>query len=169
MMTQTRLTNTDQNTAKRTGIPPRRASSPTRPNIMLQVKQVSDPSYYSLLHSLNHSRRRCSVLYGGLRAIDRCGPRGKNAIMFDPVRQEIVALAHTVVVKVGTNVLADADGRLDRGRVRAVVDQLLRIRATGKKVALVSSGAIGAGIGRLGLPGRPSDLRQLQACAAVGQ
>jgi glutamate 5-kinase len=89
--------------------------------------------------------------------------------MLDPVRQEVVTLAHTVVVKVGTNVLADADGRLNRGRVKAVVDQLLRIRAAGKKVALVSSGAIGAGIGRLGLPGRPTDLRQLQACAAVGQ
>jgi glutamate 5-kinase len=89
--------------------------------------------------------------------------------MLDPVRQEVVALAHTVVVKVGTNVLANADGRLDRTRVNAVVDQLMRIRAAGKKVALVSSGAIGAGIGRLGLPGRPTDLRQLQACAAVGQ
>jgi glutamate 5-kinase len=89
--------------------------------------------------------------------------------MLDPVRQEVVALAHTVVVKVGTNVLANAEGRLDRTRVRGVVDQLLRIRAAGKKVALVSSGAIGAGIGRLGLPGRPTDLRQLQACAAVGQ
>src|SRR5262245_46352230 len=89
--------------------------------------------------------------------------------MLDPVRQEVVALAHTVVVKVGTNVLANADGRLDRTRVKAVVDQILRIRGAGKKVALVSSGAIGAGIGRLGLPGRPSDLRQLQACAAVGQ
>ena len=89
--------------------------------------------------------------------------------MIDPIRQEVVALAHTVVVKVGTNVLADAGGRLDRDRVRSVVDQLLRMRAGGKKVALVSSGAIGAGVGRLGLPGRPSDLRQLQACAAVGQ
>jgi glutamate 5-kinase len=89
--------------------------------------------------------------------------------MLDPIRQEVVALAHTIVVKVGTNVLANADGRLDRGRVKAVVDQLLRIRAAGKKVALVSSGAIGAGIGRLGLPARPTDLRQLQACAAVGQ
>lgn len=89
--------------------------------------------------------------------------------MIDPVRQEVVTLAHTVVVKVGTNVLATADGRLERGRVQAVVDQLMRIRAAGKKVALVSSGAIGAGVGRLGLPGRPTDLRQLQACAAVGQ
>src|SRR5947209_7333423 len=89
--------------------------------------------------------------------------------MLDPVRQEVVALASTIVVKVGTNVLAGADGRLDRGRVQSLVDQVQRIRAGGRQVALVSSGAIGAGIGRLGLAGRPTDLRQLQACAAVGQ
>ncbi|MCX7700415.1 MAG: glutamate 5-kinase, partial [Gemmataceae bacterium] len=65
--------------------------------------------------------------------------------MIDPLRQEVVALAHTVVVKVGTNVLADPSGRLDRERVRSIVDQLMRVRARGKKVALVSSGAIGAG------------------------
>ena len=65
--------------------------------------------------------------------------------MVDPIRQEVVALAHTVVVKVGTNVLAGADGRLERERIQALVEQLLRMRATGKKVILVSSGAIGAG------------------------
>src|SRR5262249_1588062 len=48
-------------------------------------------------------------------------------------------------------------------------DQVQRVRQTGRKVALVSSGAIGAGVGRLGLGRRPTDLRQLQACAAVGQ
>ncbi len=89
--------------------------------------------------------------------------------MIDPVRQEVVALAHTVVVKVGTNVLAAADGCLERGRVQALVDQLARLRGCGKRVVLVSSGAIGAGVGRLGIPSRPTDLRQLQACAAVGQ
>src|SRR5262245_46014987 len=89
--------------------------------------------------------------------------------MPDPIRQEVIATAHTVVVKVGTNVLAASDGRLDRGRMQALADQLQRLRLLGKKVALVSSGAIGAGIGRLGLSGRPTDLRQLQACAAVGQ
>src|SRR5438874_2303156 len=89
--------------------------------------------------------------------------------MVDPIRQEVVALANTVVVKVGTNVLAGADGRLDRGRIQALVEQLLRMRSAGKKVVLVSSGAIGAGVGRLGLGARPTDLRQLQACAAVGQ
>lgn len=89
--------------------------------------------------------------------------------MLDPVRQEVIALAHTVVVKVGTNVLTNADGTLDPARLQALADQVERIRRTGRKVALVSSGAIGAGIGALGLSRRPTDLRQLQACAAVGQ
>jgi glutamate 5-kinase len=89
--------------------------------------------------------------------------------MIDPVRQEVIALAHTIVIKVGTNVLARADGALDPSRVQALADQVQRLRQTGRKVALVSSGAIGAGVGRLGLGRRPTDLRHLQACAAVGQ
>ena len=89
--------------------------------------------------------------------------------MIDPVRQEVIALAHTVVVKVGTNVLAGADGTLAPARLQALADQAERIRQSGRKVALVSSGAIGAGVGRLGLSKRPTDLRHLQACAAVGQ
>jgi glutamate 5-kinase len=89
--------------------------------------------------------------------------------MIDPVRQEVIALAHTVVVKVGTNVLADTDGTLAPARLQALADQAERIRQSGRKVALVSSGAIGAGLGRLGLAKRPTDLRHLQACAAVGQ
>src|SRR5437868_4757457 len=89
--------------------------------------------------------------------------------MIDPLRQEVVATAHTVVVKVGTNVLTDRDGVLDRGRVQSLADQVQRLRAAGRKAVLVSSGAIGAGVGLLGLGKRPSDLRHLQACAAVGQ
>jgi glutamate 5-kinase len=89
--------------------------------------------------------------------------------MLDPVRQEVIALAHTVVVKVGTNVLTRPDGTLEPAQVQALADQLHHLRASGRKVALVSSGAIGAGIGRLGLGRRPTDLRHLQACAAVGQ
>ncbi len=89
--------------------------------------------------------------------------------MVDPVRQEVVALAHTVVVKVGTNVLTGPDGALNREQVQALADQVQRLRDTGRKIALVSSGAIGAGVGRLGLKRRPTDLRQLQACAAIGQ
>jgi glutamate 5-kinase len=89
--------------------------------------------------------------------------------MTDPIRQGVVAAADTVVIKVGTNVLADGTGRLDRGRIQSLADQLHRARAGGRRVALVSSGAIGAGVGKLGLGKRPADLPHLQACAAVGQ
>jgi glutamate 5-kinase len=90
-------------------------------------------------------------------------------MIIDPVRQEILTQAQIVVVKVGTNVLTSRDGRLDPERLQALADQLHRIRQSGRKVALVSSGAIGAGVGRLNLGKRPADLRQLQACAAIGQ
>jgi glutamate 5-kinase len=73
------------------------------------------------------------------------------------------------VIKTGTNVLTRADGTLDPAQIAAVADQIQRIRAGGRKVVLVSSGAVGAGIGRLGLGQRPTDLSHLQACAAVGQ
>src|SRR6516225_11055094 len=89
--------------------------------------------------------------------------------MIDPVRQEVIALAQTVVVKVGTNVLTAADGTLDPARLQSLSAQIHHLMQAGKKVALVSSGAIGAGFGHLGLGKRPSDLRHLQACAAVGQ
>ena len=89
--------------------------------------------------------------------------------MADPERADIVRRADPVVVKVGTNVLADPAGALDRSRIAALAAQLARLRAGGRRVALVSSGAIGAGVGRLGLGRRPTDLPHLQACAAVGQ
>ncbi len=84
-------------------------------------------------------------------------------------RKLIVDRADVVVVKVGTNVLADETGTLDRSRIQALADQIGRIHSGGRRVVLVSSGAIGAGVGRLGLARRPGDLPHLQACAAVGQ
>ena len=77
--------------------------------------------------------------------------------------------ARTVVVKVGTQVLADESGSLSRPRMAALAGQVDRLRKPGRRVMLVSSGAIGAGMGRLGLATRPTELRNLQACAAVGQ
>lgn len=87
----------------------------------------------------------------------------------DAERKEILKNAETIVIKVGTNVLTRADGTLEPNQVHSLADQIFRLKQAGKKVALVSSGAIGAGIGRLGLKQRPTDLRHLQACAAVGQ
>ncbi|HMO34528.1 MAG TPA: glutamate 5-kinase [Gemmatales bacterium] len=89
--------------------------------------------------------------------------------MIDAVRQEVLTLAHTIVVKVGTNVLTHANGTLNHERLKGLAAQLHRIRQAGKQVVLVSSGAIGAGVGLLKLPGRPADLRRLQAAAAIGQ
>lgn len=89
--------------------------------------------------------------------------------MLDPVRQEIAATSRTIVVKVGTRVLTHQDGSLDSDRVTAIAEQLVWLIEDERQVVLVSSGAVGAGIGRLGLRRRPTDLGHLQAVAAVGQ
>lgn len=73
------------------------------------------------------------------------------------------------VVKVGSSSLRGPDGRLDRGQVANLAEQLVRADAAGTRIVLVSSGAVAAGMGLLGLDRRPLDLATLQAAAAVGQ
>ena len=87
----------------------------------------------------------------------------------DLLRQEIATSARTIVVKVGTRVLTGEDGRLNEARVAELAHDLHRVMETGRKVAMVSSGAVGSGMGRLGLTRRPTSLPHLQAVAAVGQ
>lgn len=87
----------------------------------------------------------------------------------DLIRQEIATEAQTIVVKVGTRVVTHADGRLNEQRIEQLAEEIHWVRETGRKVVLVSSGAVGAGIGRLGLSARPTDLSELQAVAAIGQ
>ncbi len=89
--------------------------------------------------------------------------------MPDLVRQEVMNAAELVVVKVGTRVLTRADGTLDDQRVASIAGQIARLCKTGRRVALVSSGAVGAGLGRLKLASRPTDVARLQASAAIGQ
>lgn len=89
--------------------------------------------------------------------------------MSDPLRLEVAQAAHTVVVKVGTRVLTLADGTLDHPRIDALAEEIHAIGQQGRKVVLVSSGAVGAGISKLALKSRPADLAKLQAVAAVGQ
>ncbi len=89
--------------------------------------------------------------------------------MSDAVRQELAARSKTIVVKVGTRVLAHEDGTLDQSRIAAIAEQIVHLMTEKRQVVLVSSGAVGAGIGRLGLTRRPTDLAQLQAVAAIGQ
>lgn len=74
-----------------------------------------------------------------------------------------------IVVKVGTSTLAHASGRMNIRRVELMCKVLSDVKNAGNQVILVSSGAIGMGVGRLGLPGRPGDMPGKQAAAAVGQ
>ena len=74
-----------------------------------------------------------------------------------------------IVVKVGTSTLAHAGGRLNIRRVELMCKVLSDIKNAGHQVILVTSGAIGMGVGKLGLPGRPGDMPCKQAAAAVGQ
>jgi glutamate 5-kinase len=89
--------------------------------------------------------------------------------MTDLLRQEIATAADLIVVKVGTRVLSHTDGKLNEERVAQLAEEIHQLWEAGRKVVLVSSGAVGAGMGRLGLDARPKDLARLQAVAAIGQ
>jgi glutamate 5-kinase len=84
-------------------------------------------------------------------------------------RRAAIENSSSVVVKVGTRVLTNADGKLDRRRIDVLASQLCRIADTGRQTVMVSSGAVGAGLGKLGMTVRPAGLAQLQAIAAIGQ
>lgn len=75
----------------------------------------------------------------------------------------------TIVVKVGTSTLADAEGRIDRAFLDRLADQLCALADEGRRVVLVSSGAVRAGAEVLGWETRPRTLSLKQAAAAVGQ
>jgi glutamate 5-kinase len=74
-----------------------------------------------------------------------------------------------IVVKVGTSTLAHPTGRLNIRHVEKLVAVLSDLANAGHELILVSSGAIGMGVGKLGLKSRPADMPTKQAAAAVGQ
>ena len=74
-----------------------------------------------------------------------------------------------IVVKVGTSTLAHATGRLNIRRVEQLCKVLSDLKNAGHELVLVSSGAIGMGVGKLGLRERPQDMPSKQAAAAIGQ
>ncbi len=74
-----------------------------------------------------------------------------------------------IVVKIGTSTLAYATGQLNIRRVEALCKTMSDIRNAGHELILVSSGAIGMGVGKLGMRQRPQDIPGKQAAAAVGQ
>lgn len=74
-----------------------------------------------------------------------------------------------VVVKVGTSTLAHATGRINIKKIEHLCKVLSDLKNSGHEIILVSSGAIGMGMGKLGLKKRPDDIASKQAAAAVGQ
>ncbi|MFQ3548352.1 MAG: glutamate 5-kinase [Armatimonadota bacterium] len=74
-----------------------------------------------------------------------------------------------IIVKVGTSSLVSENGSLDRDKMICLIDQLAQLMKEGKEVVLVSSGAIRAGMEKLGFTERPSTIPDQQASAAVGQ
>lgn len=84
------------------------------------------------------------------------------------MRQRFFRNARRVIVKIGTSVL-ERNGDLDPKVVDRLAADIARVRAAGVKTALVSSGAIAAGMGVAGLKKRPVAVEKLQALAAIGQ
>ncbi len=85
------------------------------------------------------------------------------------MRSELLKDISRVVVKLGTGVLTDSRKHPDLAQMEQLVAQVAEQSKAGKEIVLVSSGAVGAGMGALGHEKRPTDLAELQACAAVGQ
>jgi glutamate 5-kinase len=84
------------------------------------------------------------------------------------MRNELVN-AKRIVVKLGTAVLTDERKQPDLSQMGQLVRQLAAQRRAGKEVVIVTSGAVGAGMGVLGFDKRPESLAEQQACAAIGQ
>ena len=83
--------------------------------------------------------------------------------------KSVIQKANRIIIKVGSSLVTN-DGRgLDHAAIARWAAQIAALRALGKEVVLVSSGAIAEGMLRLGFEKRPTDIHELQACAAVGQ
>lgn len=84
-------------------------------------------------------------------------------------RKAVIAQSQRVVVKLGTAVLMKDEGGIALSRFYSFVEGIAELIGMGKEVLLVTSGAVGLGVQRLGLDKRPRELPLKQACAAVGQ
>jgi glutamate 5-kinase len=103
----------------------------------------------------------------GVVNFDIFGPRFFSYSNF--VHRDSLKTAARMVVKLGTGVLTDRRKQIDPAQLAQLTAQIAAVRKAGKEVVMVTSGAVGAGMGLLGFEKRPAELAELQACAAVGQ
>ena len=73
------------------------------------------------------------------------------------------------VIKLGTGILSDSQGHVDLAQIEQLAAQVAELRRRGHEMLVVSSGAVGCGMSLLGLTKRPTQMAELQACAALGQ
>lgn len=85
------------------------------------------------------------------------------------MRKDLLKNVKRVVIKVGTSTLTNDDGSLNENLIKNLVFQISTIKNLGFEVVLVTSGAVGAGMGRFGLSSKPKNISDKQALAAVGQ
>lgn len=85
------------------------------------------------------------------------------------LRQSVVTQSKRIVVKLGTQLLTDTQGRLDGEYLQSVAAQCAALIERGIDVTVVSSGSVGVGCGELGRNERPTDVGEIQAVAAIGQ
>ena len=81
----------------------------------------------------------------------------------------VIQNAKRLIIKVGSSLVTNDGKGLDHTAIAKWAEQIAQLRAMGKEVVLVSSGAIAEGMQRLGFEKRPTGIHELQACAAVGQ
>jgi glutamate 5-kinase len=84
-------------------------------------------------------------------------------------RKKIIGQCRRIVIKIGSRILTSGEGGLNTDRIHELVDEMVAGIKRGVEIAIVSSGAIAAGMGRLGLKRKPTDIPVKQAAAAVGQ
>ncbi|MGO1947092.1 MULTISPECIES: glutamate 5-kinase [Brachybacterium] len=97
---------------------------------------------------------------------------GNGAGLRQPARiasREELGAAERIVVKIGSSSLTDENGRLDQSHVHAIATTAAHLASRGTEVVIVSSGAIAAALGPLGLERRPTEVPLQQAAASVGQ
>jgi glutamate 5-kinase len=87
----------------------------------------------------------------------------------DGLRSSVLSSAKRIVIKLGTNVVINSDGKVAFGLLYSLVESIARLRRQGREILLVTSGAVALGVERLALEERPKELSRIQACAAVGQ
>ena len=84
-------------------------------------------------------------------------------------RKKILAKVHRVVIKIGSTILTKGESGLNTTRIGELVDEVVSVLEEKKiEIAIVSSGAVAAGMGRVGLQTRPREIPVKQAAAAVG-